>query len=451
MQEYYDVLQESDIKDVRADMQLLLNICAHNEMNTEEETKKIYSVLNGSRNVFRTGIGRLFLKELHDRILDYRYIDNIKKNNDLNDVTVVRSLIESIEKEDALKSRIGKSFLQQLISLRRELDIIYIIRTNFDLEDDSVVENILLVVTEPGKNVFVTDTGKQFVEYLESKTGKVFSQESDKSIRIIPVIAALFLIAGISFGIAAKYIMDDIHSDNIASELSEYSEWHRSEQREKPANDIYQGQNMPAGLESSVRASLILGGEAGILEEYEELAAENPDMAGWLTVEGTDIDYPVLHRSDNSFYLEHNFYGDYDRNGSLFIDRYCSIFPQSENIIIYGHNVENAPSFGQLKIFKDKPFWNYHPYVYFNTLYEKGKYQIVSVFTTSVEKEQYKFYLFYGYDNEEQFNEFATYIKANAMYDTGVSVSYGDKFLTLSTCDNSVSDGRFVLVAKKVE
>jgi SrtB family sortase len=409
-------------------------------------------VLNGSRGVFRSGVGNVFIKELHDRILDHRYIENIKKNNDLNDLTVVRSLVKSISGDNVLKSRVGKSFLQQLISLEEELEIIYLIRTNFDLEDEAVVHDILLVVSEPGREVFVTETGRQFVDYLENKAGKAYiGNDNNKGIRMIPVIAALFLVAGISFGIAGKYIIDDIHYGNVAKELADSVGGGHSEDLNIRESANNPGQDILAGMEPGKRASLILDGNAGILEEYEELASKNADMAGWLTVEGTDINYPVLHRSDNSFYLDHNFYGEHDRNGSLFIDRYCSIFPQSENIIIYGHNVDNAPSFGQIKFFKDKPFRNYHPYITFNTIYEKGKYEIVSVFTTSVEKQGFQYYLFYGYDNEEQFNEFADYIMANAEYDTGVECHYGDKFLTLSTCDNSVSDGRFVVVAKKVE
>lgn len=451
MQEYYEVIRESDIDDVKADMQLLLSICAHNEMNTEEETKRVYSVLNGSSGVFRSGIGRLFIKELHDRIIDYRYIDNIKKNNDLNDLTVVRSLIENIRREGVLKSQAGLSFLQQLISLERDLEIISVIRENYNLNNNSVVEDLLLVLTEPGKEYLVTDTGRQFINILESKVGKVYVDDNVRYTRLIPLIAVLFLVAGISFGVAGKYIADDIHNDNIVSELKDPAMESHTRRNAQNPTEQEAGQNaVIPGNEQTKRASLILGENTGIIEEYKEYVEQNPDMSGWLTVEGTDISFPVMHRSDNSYYLEHNFYGDYDRNGSLFIDRYCSIYPQSENIIIYGHNVDNAPSFGQIKFYKDKPFRNYHPNIYFNTIYEKGVYEIVSAFTTSVEKEGFKYYLFYGYDNEEQFNEFVNYIRTNALYDTGVELKYGDKFITLSTCDNSISDGRFVVVAKKV-
>ena len=428
MQEYYKVLKDSDTDSVKADMQLLLNICARNEINSEESAKRIYTVLNESESVFKSGVGKMFILELRDRIVDYRYIDNLKNNKDMTDLTVVRSIIKDIEAgNDVLKSRVGQSFLQQLISLERELEVIDIIKTYYDLKDKETVTNLLLVLTEPGNEFFQTKVGKEFVAGLEKKVGEVYlSKKSDKPVLLF-AIAVIFLVAGISFGVAGKYIADDAYKQKMAEQLV-YETNVRPKKTAAPLQDI-----------------------SGNGSKQDKLASENADMAGWIRVEGTDIDYPVMHRGDNSFYLEHNFYGDYDRNGSLFIDRYCSIFPQSENIIIYGHNVNGAPSFGQIKFYKDKGFYELHPNIYFDTIYEKGTYQVVAAFITSVEKKGFKYYLFYGYDNEEQFNEFAEYVKKKATYDTGVSMEFGDKFITLSTCDYAVSDGRFVVVAKKIK
>lgn len=453
MHDYFKVLQESDIEDIKADMQLILKICAHNEINSEQNAKKIYTVVKDNEHIFKSGIGRIFIKELHDRINDYRYIDNVKKNKDLNDITVVRSVIEEITNNNVLSGRVGQSFLQQLISLEKELQAIQIIQSNYDLDNPEVVENLLLVLSEPGTNYFVTDMGKSFIASLESKSGKVYvDREKRKQSAMLVMIMCMFLVAGISLGIASKYFVDDWHSNEVAEDINKQT-GRRPVSNKAPASEEYinSQHDILEGMEESKRATLILGGNTGILKEYEKLASENADMAGWLKVEGTDIDYPVMHRGDNSFYLEHNYYGDYDRNGSLFIDRYCSIFPQSENIIIYGHNVDGAPSFGQIKYYKDKDYRTYHPNIYFDTIYEKGVYEVVSAFTTSVKKKGFKYYLFYGYDNEEQFNEFADYIMANAAYDTGASLKYGDKFITLSTCDYAVSDGRFVVVARKIE
>lgn len=453
MHDYYKVLQESDIEDIKADMQLVLNICAHNEMNSEKDAQKILNVIKDNDSIFKSGIGNMFKRELRDRINDYRYIDNIKKNKDLKDMTVVRSVIEEISTRDVLSGRVGKNFLQQLLSLERELETIYIIQSNYDLDDSEVVRNLLLVLSEPGADYFVTDVGKEFISSLESKAGKVYVDRHErKKGAMLFLIMSMFLVAGISLGVAGKFLADDLHNKDIAAELNNSSGGRPFSSKAPASQEFINSQHdILVGMEESKRATLILDGNAGILKEYEKLASENADMAGWLKVEGTDIDYPVMHRGDNSYYLEHNFYGDYDRNGSLFIDRYCSIFPQSENITIYGHNVDGAPSFGQIKYYKDRKYRDYHPDIYFNTIYEKGVYEVVSAFTTSVKKKGFKYYLFYGYDNEEQFNEFADYIMENSAYDTGVSLKYGDKFITLSTCDYAVSDGRFVVVARKKE
>ena len=452
MQDYYKVLQESDAEDVKADMQLVLDICAHNEIKSEQDARKIYSVVKDNDSVFKSGIGRMFIKELSDRINDYRYIDNIKKNKDLNDVTVVKSVINEISTENVLSGRVGEHFLQQLISLEKELGLIHIIQDNYDLDDPGTVENLLLVLSEPGSEYFITDAGKNFIASLEKKHGKVYvDKDGRKRSAMLVLCMCIFLVAGISLGVAGKFIADDVHNREVASGLSDSGRRTLSDRRQVSSDLVNSQRDILAGMDESKRATLILDGNAGVLKDYEKLASENADMAGWLKVEGTDIDYPVIHRGDNSYYLEHNFYGDYDRNGSLFIDRYCSIFPQSENIIIYGHNVDGAPSFGQIKYYKEEEYAVYHPDIYFDTIYEKGVYEVVSAFTTSVNKEGFKYYLFYGYDTEEQFNEFKDYITANAAYDTGVSIKYGDKFITLSTCDYAVSDGRFVVVARKKE
>ena len=192
MKDYYKVVSESNERDVKADMELILNICAHNEINTEEDVRKVYNVLSSS-DTFKSGIGRLFVSELHDRILDYRYITDVQKNNkNLNDITVVKSIIEDMKRNGVPRSRAGHSFLQQLLSLEKELETIDIIRDNYNLNNDDVVWNLLLVLTEPGREYFHTEEGKKFVASLEKKVGKVYTGNVNKRRRLVPAIAIMF-------------------------------------------------------------------------------------------------------------------------------------------------------------------------------------------------------------------------------------------------------------------
>lgn len=446
MQEYYDVLDESSEDDVKSDMALVLNICANNDIDTEADAKRIYTILNNNSLIFKSGIGRLFINELHDRILDFRFIEKIKQDNDLSDLTVVRSLVESINhRNDVLKSYGGQEFLQQLIRIEKELEVIQIINDNYDINNKDTAWSLYVILEDEGKGFFKTEQGLKFMRLLEKKSG-VVSAETRPHKRLAIIIAVMFFIAGAGLGITAKYVYDDKKSsmvyeqvENIASKGS--TSFFATPVPENVGNETQSG--------ASQKASLNISANLKVLDKYSELVSKNTDMAGWIRLDGTDINYPVMHISNNSFYLEHDFYGNYDRNGSLFIDRYCSIYPQSENIIIYGHNVNGAPSFGQIKYYKEKKFFDYHPVVYFDTIYEKGQYEVVAAFTTSVETNGFKYYLFYGYDNEEQFNEFRDYIKKQSIYDTGTVLNYGDKYITLSTCDSAVSEGRFVVVARK--
>ncbi len=439
MQEYYEILKNSDGEDVKSDMTLILNICAHNDIDTGADAGRVYSILNNNKNVFKTGIGRLFLCELANRRIDYRLIDSIKKDYDLTDFKDVSELVNGIcYGEDTFKSHGGQMFQQKLIRLKNELEIIGLIRAVYDLNNREVVNNLYLALSEYRNDFFTSDIGKKFVRELEIKAG-IRQNKRSKGIGIIIAVAVLFFVAGITAGLAVKMVYDNHRIEKTYDDISKLV-------KETPFSQQQAGEIQQ---EQSATVSLDIGANAEVLEKYSKLVEENAETAGWLKVIGTNIDYPVMHRNDNSFYLEHDFYGNYSRNGSLFIDRYCSIYPKSENIIIHGHNVDGAPSFGQIKYYRDESFYRNSPEIQFDTIYEEGIYEVVSAFVTSVETDGFKYYHFYGYDNEEQFNEFADYIKTNSLYDTGVPIEYGDQFITLSTCDYSVEEGRFVVVARK--
>ncbi|NLE56697.1 MAG: class B sortase [Lentisphaerae bacterium] len=195
--------------------------------------------------------------------------------------------------------------------------------------------------------------------------------------------------------------------------------------------------------------------EPPMLPNLAPLYDQNPDLAGWLTIEGTVIDYPVMFRpDDDDHYLTHNFDNEKDQNGSLLIQMGCDPFASGRNTIIHGHNMKSGKMFGDLEEYKKEAYWKEHPVIRFDTLYERGEYEVVAVFLSQVYRKTddvFKYYHFFGAKSQAEFDEFYSNIKALALYDTGVTAQYGDTFITLSTCVYHVQNGRLVVVAKKVQ
>lgn len=191
-----------------------------------------------------------------------------------------------------------------------------------------------------------------------------------------------------------------------------------------------------------------------ILEEYASSYQLNQKMIGWIKIDGTKIDYPVLQTVNNDYYLDHNFNQENDKNGSIFLDKDCSIWPRSQNLLIYGHNMKSGKMFGTLKNYKDEQFFKDHPTIQFDTIYEKGTYDVMFAFSEVVHDEievTFKYYQFINANSEVEFDSYLKEMAAMSMYDTGVSAHYGDALITLSTCDYSQGAERFVVVAKKVQ
>lgn len=190
-----------------------------------------------------------------------------------------------------------------------------------------------------------------------------------------------------------------------------------------------------------------------ILPEYQTLYSLNKRLIGWVKIDDTYIDYPVLQTVNNDYYLNHNFDQEEDKNGSIFLDKDCSIYPRSTNLILYGHHMRSGRMFGQLNKYSSEKFYKEHKYIQFDTIYEKGTYEVVYVFRSKIYEESeivFKYYQFTDAVSETEFESNMMQMADMSLYDTGVSAEYGDELLTLSTCDYYTSDGRFVVVAKKI-
>lgn len=256
-------------------------------------------------------------------------------------------------------------------------------------------------------------------------------------------IAACSAAAVFSLGYFAVYSYFEYRTQSTYQQLSELKEASATETpaaRTTPAGPLYTLDESPE--------------EREVLEEYKNLLNKNKKLIGWLKIDDTIIDYPVMQTGDNSYYLEHNFNQEYDKNGSLFLDYNCSIYPRSTNLIIYGHHMKSGQMFGQLQKYAKQSYGEKHSIITFDSIYEKATYQVMYVFRSQVYNEDdlvFKYYQFIDANSKKEFDSYMNEMAKMSLYDTGVTASYGDSLLTLSTCDNSQTDGRFVVVAKRIK
>ena len=184
-------------------------------------------------------------------------------------------------------------------------------------------------------------------------------------------------------------------------------------------------------------------------EKYGALFEQNQDFIGWISIDGTNINYPVMQTPDNpDYYLKHSFEKIWSDYGVPYIDEAC-IMGISNNVVIYGHHMNDGSMFAELCNYTDEDFWREHPTIHFDTLSSFGEYEIVAVFKFNTNKETFK-YNEWANMNEAEFSEYMEEVHARQLYDTGIDAEYGDQLLTLSTCEYTYKNGRLVVVAKKV-
>lgn len=191
--------------------------------------------------------------------------------------------------------------------------------------------------------------------------------------------------------------------------------------------------------------------EMTAFEKYAEVFAQNDDLIGWISIPGTRIDYPVMQTKDDpDFYLKHAFDKSYSNYGVPYAAENCDS-DISDNMVLYGHHMNNGSMFSDLCKYTDEDFYREHKTIYFDTLGGYGEYEVIAAFKTVAYAESgFQYYHFVNAESEAAFDEYVAKCKELSLYDTGVSAAYGDKLITLSTCEYSQTNGRMVVVAKKI-
>lgn len=185
---------------------------------------------------------------------------------------------------------------------------------------------------------------------------------------------------------------------------------------------------------------------------YAPLKEMNPDFFGWISIEGTVVDYPVMYTpQDPEHYIHRDFEGSPSQSGVPFLSG--SWKEGCGNYLIYGHHMKNGSMFASLVSYAKESYWREHPVIHFETLTDSADYEVLAAFYSRVyEREEQGVFRYYDYTDlsrEDLFDSYLDQVTDAALYDTGVRAAYGDTLLTLSTCSYHTDDGRFVVVARR--
>lgn len=259
---------------------------------------------------------------------------------------------------------------------------------------------------------------------------------------IFGLFSAIFIVSAIYLG---DYFLETVESKNMQNELVDIIDQVKQQQAQQTTN--------PDGsVNINPEEPLLYDPNSPILPEYQAIYAMNTDVVGWISIEGTSVNYPVMHRPlQKDYYLKKNFKGEYDKHGCVYLREQCDAFKPSDNVVIYGHYMQDGTMFHDLHGYYKKDYWQEHQYIQFDTLYERHTYQIIAVFKTSANMgEGFAYHQFNDAANEEEFNAFVKQVKSMSFYNTGVDAQYGDMLITLSTCEYTLDNGRLVVVAKRI-
>ncbi len=188
--------------------------------------------------------------------------------------------------------------------------------------------------------------------------------------------------------------------------------------------------------------------------KLKELKNKNNDIVGWIKIDETKINYPVLQTIDNEFYTQHDYLKNVSDNGSIVLDKDYKFDPAGMNMFIFGVNKNNYVMFSELLQYKNESFYNEHKNIDIITENNEETYKVVSVFESKIYAENetgFKYYEFANIGNEEQFMEYTKNIKEMSLFKSDEELKYGDQLLTLSTNSYHTDNGRFVVVAKKIK
>ena len=360
---------------------------------------------------------------------DLKKIDLITEEVDINDVDVAARLYTRIRnKEIVFHSKVGINFFMYL--------------------SDIVANHSMLMVEEK--------KAQDDLKRINSKRAKNY--------RLVGVICVLAAIVCFGYFAYTDYLENQSAQEMKRLQDMQNMTGHYIEEEaflEQPADsDAAQNENPDDTTDGQEQADASDEPKQlpDILPEYKEIYAENNDLVGWLQIDGTVINYPVLQsdsEENSQFYLTHSFAKKKDKNGSLFMDYRNDFVDRDTNIIIYGHNMKSGAMFGSLKKYLDKGYLEKHSKIRFDTIYERGTYEVIGAFLSEVSYQDeyaFRYYNFLNANNESEFEAFCVNVmQLDALKKGTLDAKYGDQLLTLSTCNSYTDEGRMFIIAKRIK
>lgn len=254
---------------------------------------------------------------------------------------------------------------------------------------------------------------------------------------LIFIFAAIFLVSAFIVG---KYVIESKLAADLNNALAD------------EVNKLQSSQTDPDQIVTLPSNDEVSGNKA-ILPEYATLYLRNSDMVGWIKIEGTKVNYPVMQTPNSKdYYLYRNFQKENSNHGSIYVREECDVFKPSDNLTIYGHHMKNGSMFANVMNYRNYSFYEDHKYITFDTLTEHHTYEVFAAFTTTATVGQgFRYHNFIDAATEADFDEFVATCKELSHYNTGITPEYGDKLITLSTCEYTRANGRFVVVARRID
>ena len=191
--------------------------------------------------------------------------------------------------------------------------------------------------------------------------------------------------------------------------------------------------------------------EPTMIPAYAELYEKNADTVGWLQIEGTKLNNPVMQTpEDPNYYLKRDFNKNASEWGTVYAWGAADLVTPSDNVTLFGHTMKDGSMFACLHNYTQKDYWEKNKLIFFNTLEEYHTYKIYAVFKVSANIGNFAYHQFVDAQNEQEFNDFVSTCKSMSFYDTGITPVYGEKLLTLSTCEYTLDNGRLVVCAVRI-
>ncbi|MBP3684499.1 MAG: class B sortase [Oscillospiraceae bacterium] len=256
-------------------------------------------------------------------------------------------------------------------------------------------------------------------------------------------VVVLVIAFAVSAFMVGNYVIEGKKSEDRFEELAQQASAAATTQ----ATQATEESTGPAETTEATEAT-----EPGMIAGYEDIYNQNNDTVGWIKLEGTKLNYPVMQTPDDpNFYLYRDFDKKDSTRGSIYAWGEADVNEPSDNITIFGHNMADGSMFNCLGAYTSKTAWENNPIIMFDTLDEYHTYKIFAVFKTSANLGQgFSYHKFVDAADEAEFNDFVAECKRLSFYDTGITPVYGDKLICLSTCEYTLDNGRLVVAAVRI-